>query len=113
MLEIVPPFVEGASSDGVYADNQGNIVLTGLLQGSAMIYPAITATDYWDIFAVEMNASGTLTWALNLGAANDYVQGSATGSYFANGTRYILLGGEIHYGTTAGWSPFLMKTPIQ
>jgi hypothetical protein len=97
----------------VSADTSGNIVMTGNFSGGNMTYPAITDTGPTDVFAVEMNTAGTPVWALNLGAANTTYQVSNSGSYLANGTRYIVLGGEAQVSGNANSSPFLLTTPIQ
>lgn len=103
----------GASSAGIFADNAGNVVVTGNFSGGNMVNPAITLTGIQDVYAIELNSSGTPVWALNMGLAGDAFTVVNSGNYVLNGTRYIVLGGEGQYGSNAGYSPFLVKTPIQ
>jgi hypothetical protein len=87
----------GSQSDGLALaeDGSGNVIVTGVFLGATAVFGSTTLTNpagsntLGDIFVVKYNATGALTWAIQVGGwFDDYGKGiktDASGNFYITG----------------------------
>ena len=84
-----------AYGNAIAVDGSGNVYLGGKFGSANLTTPALTSIGANDPFAIKLNSSGVLVWAMNFGGAGASAGGNAIA---VDGAGNIYLGGNFNGG---------------